>query len=190
MRVELFIILFLTGGKYKHINLQGAAIGNGAIDFLIQNPSYAEYMYGNGLIPKSAKDHFDNEWKECLDRAVYSGKTITVDAFAKCGILESVVEASGGVNIYNTDADDYTPLWITLGDFMNNPEVQTILHARGKNLPGLNFKAEERNSKLTKDGVFEPKLWQQCNPTITQTMRKDHPVSVVPALAFIMQHMK
>jgi hypothetical protein len=155
-----------------------------------QIPSYAEFMYANGFIPLAVKEFFDKEWKECLDRIVYSGKVITNAAFSKCNVFNDVLEASGGVNIYNVDAADYAPLWVTLGTFMNNPRVQTIIHARGKNIPGINFAAEERNAEIDDDGVFKPKLWQQCNDGISQTMRKDHPVSVVPAVAFMVQHMK
>lgn len=48
------------------INLVGAAIGNGVLDFLFQEPSYAEYAYYHGLIPLAAKERFDLEWTQCL----------------------------------------------------------------------------------------------------------------------------
>jgi hypothetical protein len=51
-----------------HLNLQGAAIGNGVLDYLFQEPSYAEYAYSHGLIPLAAKKKFDAEWIECLDQ--------------------------------------------------------------------------------------------------------------------------
>lgn len=44
----------------------GAAIGNGVLDFLFQEPSYAEYAYYHGLIPLAAKERFDLEWTQCL----------------------------------------------------------------------------------------------------------------------------
>lgn len=49
-----------------NINLVGAAIGNGVLDFLFQEPSYAEYAYYHGLIPRAAKDRFEEEWIQCL----------------------------------------------------------------------------------------------------------------------------
>ena len=161
-----------------------------SINLVSQNPAYIEYMYANSFIPLAAKEHLEAQWKECLDRAVYNGKVITTQSFARCGILEAVLEASGMPNMYNVDAGDYGPLWATLSSFMNDPQVQTILHARGKNLPGLNFRPEDSNAELDKDGMFHPKQWLQCNDAITIAMRKDHPVSVVPAVAFITQHMK
>mgnify|MGYP003385999727 CR=1 FL=1 len=71
-------------GKHKHVNLQGVAIGNGALDFLTMNPSYAEYMYSRGFITETAKAYFDHKWAECLDRLLYqAGDTpITVSC---CG---------------------------------------------------------------------------------------------------------
>ncbi len=51
-----------------HINLVGAAIGNGIIDVFHQEPSYAEYAYTHGLIPLGAKKKFDADWEQCIDQ--------------------------------------------------------------------------------------------------------------------------
>lgn len=48
------------------INLVGAAIGNGVMDYLRQEPSYAEYAYAHGLIPLAAKKRFDRDWELCV----------------------------------------------------------------------------------------------------------------------------
>lgn len=53
---------------------------------------------------------------------------------------------------------------------------------------GVNFKAEKRNAHIV-DGVFIPKQWQMCNGDITESMSVDHPISAVPAIAHLMQHM-
>lgn len=64
----------LPGGYYTrdisidHINLIGAAIGNGVIDFFHQEPSYAEYAYSHGMIPLAAKKKFDADWMQCVDQ--------------------------------------------------------------------------------------------------------------------------
>lgn len=54
-------------GQHKHVNLRGVAVGNGALDFLTMSPSYAQYMYSRGFIPRDAKGYFDRKWRECLD---------------------------------------------------------------------------------------------------------------------------
>lgn len=48
------------------INLVGVAIGNGVIDYLHQEPSYAEYAYYHGLIPLGAKQKIDYDFQLCL----------------------------------------------------------------------------------------------------------------------------
>lgn len=47
------------------LNLVGAAIGNGVMDYLKQEASYAEYAYFHGLIPYAAKQRFDYDWEVC-----------------------------------------------------------------------------------------------------------------------------
>lgn len=68
---------------HVHVNLQGVAIGNGALDFLTMNPSYAQYMYSRGFITLSAKNYFDRKWEGCLDQLLYrSGEyPITVSVY-------------------------------------------------------------------------------------------------------------
>lgn len=58
--------MFVNFCIVDNINLVGAAIGNGVLDFLFQEPSYAEYAYYHGLIPLAAKERFDQEWVQCL----------------------------------------------------------------------------------------------------------------------------
>jgi hypothetical protein len=48
--------------------LAGVAIGNGVMDMLQQEPSYAEYAYSHGLIPLAAKLQFDRDWVQCLEK--------------------------------------------------------------------------------------------------------------------------
>lgn len=54
---------------------------------------------------------------------------------------------------------------------------------------GLNFSPESRNADIV-DGVFSPKKWAMCNFNITEAMSHDHPISSVPAIANIMQHIR
>lgn len=194
-----------SDGVYRHINLQGVAIGNGALDYMTMIPSYAEYMYSHGFIPLNAKQYFDKLWTECLDKVLYSGKPITVGAMQECELLDKVLEASGKPNMYNTKTYvQYDSIIARLSLFLNNHRVQEILHVRGYNLPGLNFQPEERNSNFVeikptlntnsnendKLYYFEPKFWQICNNEITESMQSDHPVSTVPALAYISKYIR
>jgi hypothetical protein len=77
MRVQIIYFIFIglktktLVGRHKHVHLRGVAVGNGALDFLTMNPSYAEYMYSRGFIPLAAKEHFDRQWAVCLDQLLY-----------------------------------------------------------------------------------------------------------------------
>jgi hypothetical protein len=53
------------------INLVGAAIGNGEMDYVIQEQSYTEYAYAHGLIPLGAKRKIDRELEECMDEVSF-----------------------------------------------------------------------------------------------------------------------
>eukprot|EP00603_Paraphysomonas_imperforata_P008471 CAMPEP_0114448742 /NCGR_PEP_ID=MMETSP0103-20121206/20494_1 /TAXON_ID=37642 ORGANISM="Paraphysomonas imperforata, Strain PA2" /NCGR_SAMPLE_ID=MMETSP0103 /ASSEMBLY_ACC=CAM_ASM_000201 /LENGTH=573 /DNA_ID=CAMNT_0001620791 /DNA_START=40 /DNA_END=1761 /DNA_ORIENTATION=+ len=175
---------------HVHINLEGVAIGNGALDFLTMNPSYAEYMYSRGFITRTAKEYFDRKWEGCLDRLLYeSGESpITTGLLADCMMLEGVLNASGNPNVYNTGTYNLPDDASTV-KFLNDPRIQEMLHVRGSDLPGLNFSPESRNADIV-DGVFSPKKWAMCNFNITEAMSHDHPISSVPAIANIMQHIR
>lgn len=62
------------------INLVGIAIGNGVIDYMHQEPSYAEYAYTHGLIPLGAKRQLDYEFQRCLQQVLC---THTVHALSR-----------------------------------------------------------------------------------------------------------
>ncbi|CAE7760255.1 unnamed protein product, partial [Symbiodinium microadriaticum] len=76
---------------------------------------------------------------------------------------------------------------------MNDPDVQTTLNTRGKNVPGINFQLEEGKGSGAVDlstGEFIPGRWAACNDEINNEMRRDHPVSVIPALKDITKHIR
>jgi hypothetical protein len=54
---------------------------------------------------------------------------------------------------------------------------------------GINFNPESRNANIV-NGEFIPKKWEMCNFNITESMSHDHPISSVPAIANIMQHIR
>lgn len=75
------------------VDLQGVAIGNGAIDYAIQEPSYAEYAYYHGLIPLQTKERLEEEWARCMDSFQEGGSTkyfLTVGDFDKCDLMGKV----------------------------------------------------------------------------------------------------
>ena len=53
------------------LNLVGLAIGNGVLDALHQEKSYAEYAYTHGLIPLGAKQQFDYQYERCIAQVLY-----------------------------------------------------------------------------------------------------------------------
>ena len=55
--------------------------------------------------------------------------------------------------------------------------------------PGINFEPDSKNANIV-DGVFSPKKWEMCNFNISESMAHDHPISSVPAIANIMQHIR
>lgn len=84
------------------INLVGAAIGNGVLDYIFQEPSYAEYAYSHGLIPLAAKEKFDLEWEQCLESLQKLYRPLTRGNFNKCHMMDKVLAAAGKPNEYNT----------------------------------------------------------------------------------------
>jgi hypothetical protein len=71
-------------------------------------------------------------------------------------------------------------------------------------LIGINFTPESRNSEFfnisnidasqtdTQDATtfVGPRMWQPCNDGIDSSMRKDHPISTVPALDYVLNEIK
>jgi hypothetical protein len=159
---------FVRDTSIDHIRLAGIAIGNGVMDYLYQEPSYAEYAYSHGLIPLAAKKKFDLEWLDCLEKIRKSKRPLTRGSFDECSMMEKVLEAAGKPNEYNTATftqyeSIMKPVRIPFSSFLffllrintffrtqenpfntffQDPEIQAALHVRGTNLPGLNFYPE------------------------------------------------
>lgn len=183
------------------INLQGIAIGNGAIDYAIQEPSYAEYAYYHGLIPLQTKTRLEEEWNRCMDSLQEDGERfITVGDFEKCDLMGKTLAASGHPNEYNVETfHSYGNLLFgnsTFIRFFNDPEIQKWLHVRSeiekpvRPLPGLNFLVEEDEGTLSSEQIFVPANWQACNDQIDIDMIGDHPTSAVPAIRYVANHIR
>lgn len=183
-----------------HVNLQGVAIGNGQIDFITQEASYAEYAYHHGLIPLHARLHLEQLYAQCLQGLEASG-TLDRGAFSQCGLMRKVLDAAGRPNEYNTNTfASYEYLADPLGlfhRFLNDPSVQRAIHVRGWDLPGINFKPALKQGGHSNYSVggngsvwFEPDAWASCNNRINADMTDDRPTSAVSALQFIARHIR
>jgi len=179
----------------ESVNLQGVAIGNGAIDYAIQEPSYAEYAYYHGLlIPLQAKERLEEERDRCVDAFQERGyrHAVTVGDYDSCDLMGKTLAASGHPNEYNVETfHSYGDLLFgnsTFMRFFNDPVIQTWLHVRGgserKALPGLNFPVAEGEG-IEEEQVFVPAGWEACNDRISEDMKGDHPTSSVPAIRFV-----
>jgi carboxypeptidase C (cathepsin A) len=176
------------------VNLQGVAIGNGQIDFVTHEASYAEYGYFHGLIPLSARQHFEKIYALCI-QGVETAPYVTREVFNKCSMMSGVLEAAGRPNEYNTNTfkqyDGVSKPEQVFHRFFNDPEVQEMLHVRGYNLPGVNFSPSLHNNGqfwtngTTNSTWFEPDTWVVCNNDINDDMVADRPTSAVPALQSI-----
>jgi len=195
----------LPGGSYTrditldHINLVGAAIGNGVMDFLHQEPSYAEYAYTHGLIPLGAKKKFDADWVQCVDQLEKESRPLTRSSFNRCGMMAKVLRAAGRPNEYDTSTflayDRIMKADGAFNSFFQDPDIQTILHVRGYRLPGINFLPEHYHDipNITylehyddEQFYFEPPTgWSVCNNAINAQMGRDHPTSAVPVLQYL-----
>eukprot|EP01041_Mallomonas_annulata_P003654 gene3654-7281_t len=187
------------------INLQGVAIGNGVIDYFIQQPAYAEFAYTHGFIPLGAKQKFDKLWINCVEELEASGERITRSSFGRCNLMQKVLEAAGKPNEYDTKTfNHYDDLMLPDGvyhRFFNDPMIQEIIHVRGKNLIGVNFVPETRiggahleydasSSSPLSATVFVPNKWVVCNNEVNSAMDVDHPTTTVPALQFIAKYIR
>lgn len=133
---------------------------------MFQEPSYAEYAYTHGLIPLGAKKKFDADWVQCLENIERSDKPVTRGSFSSCQMMAKVLDAAGRPNEYNTATfvpyDRLYKKGSPFDSFFQDPEVQTALHVRGYNLPGINVLPEDVEWTGTDENFFysPPKGWQ------------------------------
>jgi hypothetical protein len=96
--------------------------------------------------------------------------------------MEKVLEAAGKPNEYNTATfnqyDNILKEDNPFNTFFQDPEIQTLLHVRGTNLPGINFYPEhyEHISNITfhdwhpdmlNNMYYQPPFgWKVCNDEI------------------------
>lgn len=124
---------------------------------------------------------------------------MTKGYFDDCGIMELVLDAAGKPNEYNTATfRSYDDVLLPNGPFhtfMNDVNIQRMLHVRGGNkenpLPGINFEPSDETGKFDEEtGEFIPNRWKACNDKISESMRHDHPISSVPAIKYIVNKIR
>lgn len=182
----------------------GVAIGNGVMDMLIQEPSYTEYAYSHGLIPLGAKIAIDKKRDRCIKQLLKNtkGKKLTRGAMLKCGTMSQVLKAAGSPNEFNTATFvqySFIDKGTALDSFMQDHEVQTAIHVRGVNLPGINFAVDpsqlqvvdipsDSNSSRVAGQYYAPSSdWAICNNDINEAFVSDHPISVVPVIQSLIE---
>lgn len=106
--------------------------------------------------------------------------------------MSLVLEAAGKPNEYNTATFiGYDHIIKPNGPFhrfFNDPAIQELIHVRGYNIPGINFSPEGTETDM--DGYYAPKGWEVCNDAINEELRGTHPLSCVPAIQFLISHIR
>jgi Serine carboxypeptidase len=81
--------------------------------------------------------------------------------------------------------------------FFNDPVIQELLHVRGHNLPGLNFRPETKAATGGSDGngngdsgYYAPAGWEVCNDDINSQLKGNHHASCVPSIDFLIKHIR
>eukprot|EP00937_MAST-01D_sp_MAST-1D-sp2_P000353 g353.t1 len=193
------------------INLGGMALGNGWIDPVTQTPAYIDYALGHGLVGAGGAEHLRDVWRACAERAEAARRAVTrlpeagaaVTSAARaefrtavsalqngCGIMEMVQAASAHANEYDTSLfGEYEyldpPCATGRGDaacayvsFLQDERVQRALHAAP---PRPRARADGRKSDTE-----SARPWQLCSAAVNTVLMTDTPVSVLPALARVL----
>jgi len=124
-----YILTQNQGNAPFKFNLQAIGMGDGWVDPYIQTGSYAEYLYGQGLIGEVSYDSAVAAY-QLYKLLVDTGAYELADT-AGNSILQALVEAAGGVDVYDirytTDPTDI--IGDALSDYLNQPSVMAALHA-------------------------------------------------------------
>lgn len=188
---KLYIVGESYGGRYVpaiaeevarrgKFNLHGIGVGNGVID-PIQDNSYAEYAYYHGMIGKNAKEFIEYRVAHC-DEIKKDKKSDSGGEEDPCDMMSQVLDAAGHPNEFNTGTyNQYDSIFQGIYNvFFNDPEMQELIHVRGKNIPGVQFT----------NGHYTPSGWTSCNDAIATDMTPDKPSSSVPSLQYLAERVR
>jgi carboxypeptidase C (cathepsin A) len=133
----------LDGNKngYPRINLRGIGVGDGWVDPLSLEATYADYGYAHGLIDLADKAHVDQLYRECV---VAVESTLPVPSAESDKICERVEDyiaaAAGGINVYDVRVFgdyDFSPI----KEYLDRPDVRKALHVSPGALPWIDESA-------------------------------------------------
>ncbi|WP_422375943.1 S10 family peptidase [Roseibium sp.] len=114
------------------INLSGIGIGDGWVDPVLQEATYADYAYAHGLIDLPQKQEADALYQAC-ETAIRQTEPITSKEADKiCNRIEEyITRVSGGANVYDVRiTGNYAfPL---IADYLNQESVRDALHVSSK----------------------------------------------------------
>jgi pimeloyl-ACP methyl ester carboxylesterase len=170
-----------SAGISRHINLQGAALGNGWMDARVQGPATIDYSWWHGLIDEPTRNALHVEWKNCYDQhlagsAPFHPFTIQDD----CGIMWGILAAAGNPNAYDVTTWDPNVDQVTFASeaFYNTPAVKEILHAPA-NVTWHGCQGMGRRRRQLKEGHHDASAAHRRR----LYMDNDQPLSVVPYVA-------
>ena len=170
------------------IHFQGVALGDAVLDLFSQTTSYAEYAYEHGLIPLGIKKLADKMFQQCYYKTKarrFKFKMSRGD-FLKCGVSDLILEATGQINYQTTMNFDTSTTSTTSTPapaaqsvehrFFNSPEIQELLHVRGYNLPGVNFRPKNKDTDTVSSSSSSSVVDNNSNDLL-MTMSLDLPSS-------------
>jgi carboxypeptidase C (cathepsin A) len=110
------------------IPLTGIGIGDGWVAPLIQEATYPDYAYAQGLIDKQQREHAQLLYGQCALAVTQSGPVSSAESDKICNSIEAyIAAAAGGINVYDvrTTGDYSFPL---IARYLNQPSLRNALH--------------------------------------------------------------
>ena len=120
---------------YPRINLKGIGVGDGWVDPLTLQATYADYGYAHGLIDLPDKAHVDQLYRECRTAVEATMPVPSAESDKICERVEDyIAKAAGGINVYDVRVlGDYD--FSSIAAYLNDPEVREALHVSPQALP-------------------------------------------------------
>jgi carboxypeptidase C (cathepsin A) len=120
----------LTGDDLgaSHVNLRGIGVGDGWVDPLSLQKTYAQYAYSHGLVALRDMAHLDELYDKCRRQIERTLPIASSHSDKVCNkIEEHIGELSGGINVYDVRRfGEYDFSFI--GRYLDQPGVRETLH--------------------------------------------------------------
>ncbi len=110
------------------IRLVGIGVGDGWVDPIVQQATYRDYAYAQGLVGPSEARQAGHLYEACARAIRQSGPVASRQADRVCNRIEEYIsEASGGANVYDVRRfGDYD--FSRIGEYLDEPLVRQALH--------------------------------------------------------------